>query len=456
MTDEMTDEMTDDAVVTTYARTGLDPVSRDRLAAAGLDYRRVAATSDDYPGWLGAVTRGFQGAEPSDAEVATGRLRGAEKRLVGVFDPASADPGTPVATVASWGGRLSVPGGEVPAWAISAVTVSQTHRRRGLARAMLEGELRAASSAGAPIAMLTVSESTLYGRYGFGSAATAATVEIDTRRVRWIGPDAGGRLDFVPRERARDLILALHDTARRAAPGDVSLPPGHDDRFTGTAADAKDGAEVRCVQYADAQGVARGILTYTVSSHPDDNTKATARVRALIATTDDAYAALWRFLLDLDLVAHVRAELCAVDEPVLYMIDDRRAARVSVVDHHYLRVLDVVAALEARRYGARGDFVIEVADPLGISSGRYRLHVDGAGVGTAAPADAAGDAGTDAAPHHPGAVRVALGSSDLAAIYLGGVPPLALVRAGRIRSSDPEALARAFSWPVAPRLSIWY
>jgi predicted acetyltransferase len=54
------------------------------------------------------------------------------------------------------------------------------------------GELRTAAELGVPIAALTVSESTIYGRFGFASAAQAAHWEIDTRHVRWAGPTPAG------------------------------------------------------------------------------------------------------------------------------------------------------------------------------------------------------------------------------------------------------------------------
>ena len=67
-------------------------------------------------------------------------------------------------------------------WAISMVTVAATHRRRGIARGLLEGELRAAASAGVPMAGLTVTEATIYGRYGFGPAVPVSrTASMATR-----------------------------------------------------------------------------------------------------------------------------------------------------------------------------------------------------------------------------------------------------------------------------------
>ena len=154
----------------------LDDALRERLAASGLEPRLVAVDdSDAFAHWFQVVARGFLDGERSDEEVAASRERGGHRRRTGIFDPSAPMPDAPVATIASWIGELTVPGGRgIRSCAISAVTVAPTHRRRGIARAMLEGELRTAVAAGIPIAMLTVSESQLYGRYGFAPAAASA------------------------------------------------------------------------------------------------------------------------------------------------------------------------------------------------------------------------------------------------------------------------------------------
>ena len=80
-----------------------------------------------------------------------------------------------------------------------------------------------------------------------------------------------------------------------------------------------------------------------------------------MAGTDAAYAGLWRFLLTLDLVGTVRASELSVDEPLWWMIDNKRAARITSRDHHYLRVLDVPATLAARSY--------DVEDVIAVGTG---------------------------------------------------------------------------------------
>lgn len=426
----------------------VDPGSRDRLAANGLDYRVVDHDGSDFAAWLGVVGRGFLGEERTDTQVAAIRERSAHRRSTGVYDSAAPMADAPVATIASWIADLTVPGGAViPSCAISAVTVSPTHRRRGIARAMLEGELAAAAAAGAPMAMLTVSESTLYGRYGFAPAALSAEWRIDVKRASWIGPIPDGRVDFVTREQARELLGAIHDRRRLSTAGEIPMQPGGWDGYTGTRPDAEKAGAKRAVRYADADGEVRGVAVYTVTENHDDFTKASVHVGYLLAETDDAYAALWRFFVELDLVAEVRAGELSVDEPLRWMLSDQRAATVTVMDHQYVRILDVKAALEARTFGAAGEFVLDVADPLGHTTGRWLLRVDGEGRGTVSGAD-------DDAPAW--AVPIALGIAELSAAYLGGVSIATLAAAGRVTTTDAAAAARTFGWHTAPRLSFWY
>ncbi len=426
----------------------VDELSRARLAEGGLDYRRTPIDGDDFAPWLQSVARGFQDGERTDEHVASARERSAYRRLTGVYDPAAPVPEAPVATIASWLGELTVPGGvAVPSCAISAVTVAPTHRRRGIARAMLEGELRAAAASGIPVAMLTVSESPLYGRYGFAPAAASASWRIETRRASWIGPRPGGRVDFIARETLRALAPALHERVRLRVPGEIDVPGSHWDGLAGTKPTAEKAGDKRAVQYTDASGEVRGLALYTVRQNHDDFTKATVHVAYLLADGDDAYAALWRFLLELDLVAEVHAGELGVDEPLRWMIADQRAATVTVRDHQYVRILDVPAALEVRRFGAPGILALDVSDALGHATGRYLLEAAADGTGRVRAAE--GDAPA-------GAVEVSLGIEELSAVYLGGVSLATLAAAGRVRSSDTDAAARVLSWHSAPRLSIWY
>ena len=425
----------------------IDAQTSAALAAHGLTVARVDDTSRaENDAWLDAVSRGFLDGERNEAQRAAFFERTEARRKLGVYDTTAPLAQTPVATFASWAAELTLPGGAVPACAISSVTVAPTHRRRGILRAVMAGELRTAVDRGMPVAVLTVSESTIYGRFGFAPAAAAAQWELNVRRARWIGPVAPGRIDFVTREQGRDAAAALHERVRLASPGEIDMPTGHWDRFFGTRADAEKAEQLRVVQYRGEDGEVDGIALYRVTENHDDFTASTVDISFLLAATDEAYAGLWRFFLEMDLIGTIRASELAVDEPLWWMIADQRAATITIRDHQYVRILDVPAAVAARTYDVADSVVFEVADPLEIAGGTFLLSTD-----------ATGAASVDLVDDPPiGLPVVRLGVAELSSMLLGGVSAVTLARAGRIETDDPARIARLFATPAAPRLSFWY
>lgn len=436
----------------------LDAASRDALAASGLTYRAVDVAGEDYIRFCDAVDRGFLGGRPTPEQIEGARDGMAACRPVGVYDAGSPDPDVPVATLNAWVDDMTIDVGRtLPLWAISAVTVSATHRRRGIARALLEGELRAAAGAGVPIAGLTVSETTIYGRYGFGPAVTETAWSIDARRAGWVGPrptegEGAGRIDPISRETARDDAAALHEVTRLRGAGEVVGWPTVWRAIVGLAPGQEVAARVRAVRYTDAAGAVRGVLVYLIEAHPEDFTKGTLKVRALVADGDDAYAALWRFALTHDLIGTVRAENLTRSEPLRWLLADPRAATVTEVDHHWLRILDVPACLGARTYRLAGSITLRVSDPLGFAAGSWTLAVDDDGAATVV---AAADGGGSEAVA-PG--FVALGVAELSAMLLGDVRATTLRAAGRLTCTPEDAawLDVAFGSSAPPRLSLGY
>ena len=84
-----------------------------------------------------------------------------------------------------------VGGAAVPADAISNVTVSPTHRRRGLLTRMMAADLAAAKDRGDVVATLIAAEYPIYGRYGFGPATCDHRVD-DRRTAHRPRPPLGG------------------------------------------------------------------------------------------------------------------------------------------------------------------------------------------------------------------------------------------------------------------------
>jgi predicted acetyltransferase len=179
-----------------------------------------------------------------------------------------------------------------------------------------------------------------------------------------------------------------------------------------------------------------------VSGGDDDFVAHTLTVHHILTSSSDAYAAIWRYLLEVPLVATVKVEHQRVDEPVMWMITDMRAAKVTVWEHQYLRILDVPAVLEARGYFADGEVIFDVSDPYGYAAGRWHLQVQD-GVGRVTRAGDVSEAPT-----------LELGVAELSALYLGGVKAATLVGVGRVGESI--FADRLLATATTPFLSIWY
>ncbi|MEV7395729.1 GNAT family N-acetyltransferase [Aeromicrobium sp. NPDC092404] len=421
----------------------VDDVSAERLAADGLRLGLLDPSDQQaYAAWSRAESRGFHGSRETSEAIEQRRTYVMSRRITGVWDASAPLPDEPVATTEVWPADLTVPGRRsVGSWAISGVTVAPTHRRRGVARALLEAELRTAMAHGTPVATLTVSESTIYGRFGFAPAALARDLTIDTRRARWTGPQPSGRVHFVTADELLADGLALVERVRLETPGQIAYDGILWDRQLGLMIGDEDAKKQRFIRYDDASGQLQGFASYKLTANDRDFTQHRLDLLHLVTATDDAYAALWRFVLEMDLVSEVRAHLRPVDEPVRWMVSDFRAVQVAELDHLWIRILDIEAALGARTYAAPGRLVLGVSDPFGACDGTWALDVDTTGAATVTPSNEPAD--------------VALSVEDLAAIYLGGVSPVVLAAAGRITGSAAE-LEQMFRSPVAPFLSIWF
>ncbi|MEU8837963.1 GNAT family N-acetyltransferase [Streptomyces roseus] len=395
------------------------------------DVRPIAES--EFPEWLRAVNSGFLRPDPpTGSEIAQRAKHTDFARTLGAFDPST---GRCVATFRSFDQELTVPGGaSVPASAVTNVTVLPTHRRRGLLTRMMATELAAARERGDVVSTLIAAEYPIYGRYGYGPAASIAEWEIDVSRTgldpRWSGPADGGRIELVDAAAVRAVGPGLHERLRAESPGTVTRSA----RWWGLATGLEE-MPSRPYQerfhavYRTAEGEPAGLAVYRTDAHWTEAKVPlnTLQVKDLIAVTPEAQRALWHFLCSIDWVLKVRTGHRAPDDLVAQLLPDPRSARiVTASDFLWVRVLDVVRALGARTYAVPGVLVLEVTDPGGPAAGRFRL-----------------DAGTGecALTREPADLR--LDASALGALYLGDESAQRLGALGRIAQERPGALALA-------------
>jgi predicted acetyltransferase len=332
---------------------------------------------------------------------------------------------------------LSVPGGDVPMCAVGMISVLPTHRRRGIATALMRQLHAQAAERGEPVTALTASESRIYGRFGYAAATRWADVEIPSVHAALREPvDVAGRVRFVEPAEAADLTLACHAALRATVPG---IPGGADSRIRGGFSRDpehwREGAGARMlVAFED-----RGVAAYRIKQDWQPTGPAhTLIISDLVARDDEVLAGLWAYCLSVDLVGTVKAGARPIDDPLSHLLVDPRRLSTTVTDGVWLRLLDVPAALAARRYDADGGWCVEVLDAFGPAGGTYRLDVRD------------GTATVEAVDDRP---DVTLPVDSLAAAYLGDTRLTGLARAGRAaehRAGALRALDRAFAWDPAP------
>lgn len=367
----------------------------------------------------------------NDAGWARRRGSYAPGRTFGVSD---AD-GRLAGTTTSFPSQTTVPGGAVlPLAAVTRVGVRADRTRRGLAAALMRAQLDDLRARGDVLALLWATESGIYGRYGYGVATRARSVRVRASRAA-LRPEApsGGTVRLLDRDEIVPVLSAVHDTLALRRPGGITRTPGWWELNQARRAD--DALLVAVHTGRD------GDDGFALAVHRGDafGSDSVLRVEDFHSADPTAAAELWRFLLGVDLVAHVEAAT-ALDDPLdLLLADPRHAAVTGVGDETWLRLVDVPAALAARGFGAAPPVVLAVHDALlPDNAGVYRITADGA--------DRVGPLGAC----EP---ELSCGVDALAMAYLGDRSPSALAATGWWTAHDPDAPARAgalFATDTAP------
>jgi predicted acetyltransferase len=346
-----------------------------------------------------------------------------------------------ISTCGAYTRRLTVPGGSVPAAAVTVVTVQPSYRRKGLLTEMMKHQLYDIHRREEPVALLWASESAIYGRFGYGQASPQARLSGKTKTTGF-RPDVdlgSGSVGEVERDQAIPMIKRLHQAL---LPERVGALDRNDDwwdvRWHDPEPLRRGATAYRFALHYDRRGRPDGYVAFRVKNNWDES-GAEVIIDELDAASGAARGALWRFVLDLDLVRTFTRHGAPLDEAVRYLVSDLHSIKAELQDGTYARLVDVPRALEARRYLTELEVTIRVEDPLlRQNSGTFQV---------------AGD--HDGASVTRGRSRpdLVMNVRDLGAIYLGGTSLAALVRAGLVTERTKGAAAAvgaAFAWSQPP------
>ena len=394
----------------------------DRLA--GIEFR--PAREHERLRFSVAEMKGFSGHFlPQVGEQEYRKINDPMKRTVCAFD------GDDIVGTTLWEPyELTVPGGKSDFFGVTGVTVAQTHTRRGILREMMRRLLIDGRDAGYPIAGLWASESNIYGRFGYGIAGETVFAKIDVRDARFRGmPKVKGKIRFADvatmekvapvvwnRTAERTIGMMLRSQADWDWIYDRRRIPGFGKR------------RAFCVVYREGTEPL-GYAAYRVEHKMEAmHSYNTVRVIELIAATTAAEAALWRFLLNIDLAGEV-VHHHPKKSKLLWLLDDPRKLSLEPYDSLWVRILDPIKALTGRTYSASGEVVMKLEDEFcPWTQGTYLLSVDSHGRATCEKTDRTPD--------------VTLPVASLAAIYMGSFYLADLQRAGRVEEHRPGAVAK--------------
>jgi predicted acetyltransferase len=293
---------------------------------------------------------------------------------------------------------------------------------------MMRAQLDACHDNGESVAYLWATEDTIYGRFGYGLASYAIEIDLPRERSAFYAPaEPFGQASLVPLAKAEPFVAPVWERVATVTPGMFARSSAWWQARALADPDwrRRGGGELQCaVLEHEGRPAAYGLYRVNWSADRGVPTGALEVVEAL-GDSPEATRAIWRFLLDVDLIARVRASLLPVDHPLLLLVAEPRRLHASVRDGLWVRLVDVGAALAARSYAAPGSVVIEVADAFcPWNQRRWRVGADGV-------------RRTDDAPD------LSCDVTALGSVYLGGVTWAQLGRSLRVAERRSGALARA-------------
>lgn len=402
------------------------------MGADGFTLR--AGTPEDHEEIYRVLQLAFN-EDPDDAERDVERM---------VYEPERAivvSSGSEIAGAAgAYTRELGIPGGVRPVAHVTMVGVGPTYRRRGILTRMMHHQLADIRARGEAVAALWASEGRIYQRYGYGLAARRHSFDIERETKLREPPPLGGLRGAVPLEVVADLQKVYEQVRADRVGWSGREGIWWEHLLADIPKRRHSGSMLRAVLHDGPAGVDGYALWRVKGDWGPNGPQGTVMVREVVAANTDAYKSIWQYLLTVDLTRETSYWMGAVDEPLQYLVDEPRRLGSRLGDSLWVRLVNVPAALAARRYAAPVDVVIEVEDPLiPANSGAWHLIGD-PGSATCRPAT------------RPADLRCEIGA--LGAAYLGDASLATLAAAGRVQDLGSDRLAStatAFGWHRAPQ-----
>ena len=293
---------------------------------------------------------------------------------------------------------------------------------------MMRALLDACHERGEPVAYLWATEDTIYGRFGFGLASFTAEIDLPRERSAFHASFASwGHVQLVPPATAEQLVAPIYERVAVNTPGMFARSSAWWQVRTLDDPEWRRGpnGDLLCAVLEDG-GWPTAYALYRMNSAFERGLQSgSVAVVEAVGDSPEATRAIWRYLLDIDWMARVKAGLLPLDHPLLLLLAEPRRLGFSLRDGVWVRLLDIKTALSARSYQPEGSVVIEVTDEFcPWNAGCWRVS----------------SAGVERTGEAPG---LHCDASGLGSVYLGGFTWTQLARALRAQELIHGAIARA-------------
>ncbi len=330
-------------------------------------------TGGELEAFLNRLALAFRWQSMSEESIELHRTTTELDRSLAAFDS-----GRLVGTAGIYSLELGLPGDlTAPAAGVTRVSVAPTHRRQGVLRQLMRRQLDSIHERGEPLAILYASEAPIYGRFGYGAGTWHSEFSLSRARAAFVEP-VRPRVELLSREEARGLI-DYHNRLVARRPGMIERSQAWWDQIVADPPEwrGQGGGRQYAVHRRDGDPGAEvdGVATFRVEAKWENgDPRGTVHVGMLLADSPQAFAELWGFCLDIDLTAEIRGYTRPLNDPLRHLLVDPRALQVRVEDGIWTRVVDVPAALSARRYTVEDTLVLEVVDDFcPWNAGRWEL-----------------------------------------------------------------------------------
>src|SRR5215470_11680911 len=243
--------------------------------------------------------------------------------------------------------QLTVPGGRLPAAGVTVAGVLPTHRRRGVLRTMMRVLIDATRARGEPIAYLWATEDTIYGRFGFGLASFTAEIDLPRERSAFHTPSSTfGHVQLVPLGSAEELLAPIYERVAVETPGMFarSWAWWQARRLGDPQRLRQSNGDLQCaVLEQEGRPTAYALYRINPAFHRGIQTGSIAAIE-VVAPSPEATRGIWRYLLDIDWMARVKADLLPVDHPLLLLMAEPRRLGFALRDGLWVRLVDVKTA----------------------------------------------------------------------------------------------------------------